>query len=438
MSRFHLHRGALPGLRLGLGALAVLLALAGCSRDAVSPKVSGALGKRDGADAAASVVDMSATTPPAGLATIGFGGENLSLWPYTGVGFDGVPRNPVNLVFVGKADPVQIRAALLALPEDHSGSPIPDFYPFNSRWSDAVGSVGTGYADGEGWVGDVIELQLGRYEYGRVHLRLYRTGKAFGSNGVWTLGTAEYEILIPNTADHEVLSWEWGKRAVIRDMLRTGLLDATAPMLETQVMSGQPTFRNIREPIYAGLPMELKYFIYGANPPAGGSPGIPTNGRAMILNVATAATVTPGTTTDAFTLTYNQVSEKPFCSTGPLDYVLLQGPVSISQTTTVDASGALQFSAALSGRLAVTPIDITANPPMPSGETFYANVSEIRSGATSGGDAWVTEQLKRVGNAGSGAQMYMTRLRVGTSGEDQYRLETRCLGPEAEATARTP
>lgn len=437
------HHRLEPGTRLGVTALTLVLALAGCSKDAVNPKVSSVLGPR-GLSASASstapahVVEMTSAQPPAGVTSIHFDGQQLSLWPYTGLSFDGTSEDPVNLVFVGKADPVAIRAALLALPEDHSGSPFPDAYPFNSRWTDATGDVQSAYADGEGWVGNVIQLQLGRYEFGRVHLRLFRTGKAFGSEGGWTLGAAHFEILIPNTADHQVLSWDLAKQAVIRDLARTGLLDASTPMSETPVISQTPSFRNIPDFIYSQLPIELKMLVFGMNPPASGSPGIPSDGKAMILHVGTAATVTPGTATDAFTLTYNQVAPKPFCSAGPLDWVLLQGPINISKTVTVDATGALQYASTLSGRLAVTPVDITANPPAPSGTTFYANVSDVQSGWINDSQAWVTAQVKRVGNPGSGAEMLMTRLRVSTEGQDQYRLETRCLGPEPKATTRTP
>jgi hypothetical protein len=432
-----------PGARLGIAALALALALAGCSKDAVSPGTSSLHGQR-ALDSQArgvepsSVVEMNSTTPPSGVTTVSFGGEQLLVWPYTGTSFDGAPQDPVNLIFVGRADPVRIRAALLALPEDHSGSPFPDVYPFNSRWTDATGDVQTAYAEGEGWIGNAIQLQLGRYEYGRVHLRLFRTGSAFGGGGVWTVGAAHFEILIPGTADHQVLSWDIAKQAVIKDLARTGLLDPAAPMQPTPAISQAPTFRNIPDFIYAGLPMELKMMVYGGNPPAGGSPGIPNDGSAMILNIASAAPVVPGTVTDAFTLEYNQAAPKPFCSTGPLDWVLLQGPVSVSKTVTVDATGALQYSSAISGRLAVTPVDITANPPAPSGGTFYANVSDVQSGWIHGAQAWVMAQVKRVGTATTGAEMLLSRLRVSTAGEDQYRLETRCLGPEAPITARTP
>lgn len=431
MSRNHRRPGSPWKVLLCFTSLVGILALAGCSKEGVK-RASDVLGP--GATATASapsvVKELSSTTPPTGLQTISFNGQQLTLWPYDGKSFDGVPENPVNLIFVGKADPVAIRAALLALPPAPAGSGMPDVFPFNSTWSDANGDVQAAYGDGEGWVGNAVQLQLGRYEYGRVHLRLFRTGKAFGSEGGWTIGAAEFEILIPNTADHQVLSWELARAAVVRDLVRTGLLDATTPMADTPVISQTPTFRNIPDYIYGPMPMDLKMLIFNGNPPNEASPGILSDGKATILHLAGSAPITPGTVTDAFTLQYGQLSPKPFCSSGPLDYVYLQGPVNLSKTVTVDASGALQYTSTILGRIAVTPMDVTANPPAPSGQTYYANVSDEQSGWINSGRAWVTQQMKRLGNPSTGAQMVMWRLRVSTDGEDQYRIETRCLGPE--------
>jgi len=174
--------------------LGVMALLAGCSQDPVRPSASSLAGSGDRSVSGAR--EITAPGPPADIATVEFGGQTLHLWPYTGGSFDGTPSDPINLVFVGKADPRAIRAALLALDGDRTAFGYPNDYPFNATWSDANGDVQTSYADGEGWVGNVIQLQLGRYEFGRVHLRLFRTGSAFGDGGVWTLGGAHFEILI--------------------------------------------------------------------------------------------------------------------------------------------------------------------------------------------------------------------------------------------------
>ena len=53
--------------------------------------------------------------PPTGLVPIAVDGHTIQAWPYTGESFNGVPSDPINLVFVGPADPAQFRAALRAL-----------------------------------------------------------------------------------------------------------------------------------------------------------------------------------------------------------------------------------------------------------------------------------------------------------------------------------
>lgn len=413
-------------------ALAALLALAGCSRNDGGPGSANVLGPRGSAAVQsvreASPLTQTSETPPAGIATVEFGGQTLHLWPYTGNSFDGTPVDPINLVFVGKADPRAIRAALLALDGNRTSFGYPDEYPFNATWSDANGDVQTTYSDGEGWVGNVVQLQLGRYEFGRVHLRLFRTGSAFGEGGVWTLGGAHFEILIPGTANHQPLSWEIARQIVVVDLMRTGLLDATNPVGETGAMSATPTYRDIPPFIYNELPQALRDLIHGPPVPVSDPVGIENDGKATILNMATAAPITPGTWNDAFTLTFDQVVPKPICNSTGSEYVHLAGPVSANTMVTVDASGLLSGTASLSGRLTVTPIDIATM--TPSGEPYYANINDTGSGIESADAASVQFMVKRIGTGDGGAQIVMSKLRVGTYGMDGYQASEKCLGPE--------
>src|SRR5882672_1229843 len=148
----------------------------GCSRDANLPG-SPALAPRLGAAARSAnwspVVLTQNGETPAGVLAVSLGSEMLKLWPYTGESMDGAPSDPVNLIFVGNADPVRIRAALLNLDGDRTTFGFPAVYPFNAKWSDAVGGVHTSYSEGEGWQASVIQLQLGSYSPVRVHLRLF-------------------------------------------------------------------------------------------------------------------------------------------------------------------------------------------------------------------------------------------------------------------------
>ena len=89
--------------------------------------------------------------------------------------------------------------------------------PFTLTWKDCIGDVQSGYADEFGWTGGVVQVGLGDYESPRFHMRLFKVGN-------WTVANAHFEILIPGTADHQVLSWELAEQRVIADIMRTGQL----------------------------------------------------------------------------------------------------------------------------------------------------------------------------------------------------------------------
>ena len=71
-----------------------------------------------------------------------------------------------------------------------------------------------------------------------------------------TLGNAHFELLIPGTTDHQVLSWELAEQLVTVDMVRSGLL-AAAPG-STAPINAAPGFRQIPAEIYNLLPAELR------------------------------------------------------------------------------------------------------------------------------------------------------------------------------------
>jgi hypothetical protein len=372
------------------------------------------------------MVTQDGSTPPAGVVGVSFGGETLDLWPYTGASFDGNPVDPVNLLFVGKADPVRIRAALLRLDGDRTGYLPPELagsYPFNARWSDAIGDVQTNYAGDEGWIGSVVQLQLGIYEPIRVHLRLFRTGTPFGDGGTWTVGAAHFEVLIPGTVNHESLSWEVAEQIVTVDLMRSGLLDPSVPLAPTDVISQTPAFRTIRKEIYNGLPEELKVLI-------GGPPGlvdapvpIPNDGRATLFHVVGEAPAQVGPTEDHYTLAFNQVIPKPVCMDAPTDLVYVTGPVEFGRTTTVDASGLYEYHERLDGHLTVTPVDGAGNL---VGTPYRAVIGDLQQGSTDPNRGWVLSELKQLAPQKGGTQMLMTKLKVGTAGKDSYTAQEQC------------
>jgi hypothetical protein len=372
-----------------------------------------------------SLIFQDGSLPPAGLVTAAFAGESLEFWPYTGVSFDGEPKDPINLVFVGEARPLQIRAALLALDGDRVAFGFPPAYPFDATWTDAIGGdVQTTYSEGNGWIGSVVQLQLGDYEPVRFHLRLFRTGSEFG-DGVWTLGGAHFEVMIPGTADHQVLSWELAQDLVVADLMRSGLLDVSAPMQPTGPIHAAPAFRDIPPEIYNGLPDDLKMLTGGPSGTVTDPVPIPSEGEATILNLAQSALVVPGSYTTTLTLTYDQYVPKPFCSGGPYDWLYVSGPVDFHVDVTVTANGRYRYRSGYTGLLQATPVDISTG--MAVGEPFQARVGGHQRGVLSSRGGRVLACDRRLTRPVGGVEIFLTRLKVSTFGRDTYHALTHCL-----------
>jgi len=351
--------------------------------------------------------------PSSDLVTVADGSGSLTFWPYTGASFDGNPSDPINLVFHGKANPVLIRAALLNLDGDRTAYGFPPVPPFDGTWSEAIGAVQTTYVDGYGWSGSVIQLQLGDYQPIRVHLRLFSASP----DGEWTLGGAHFEALIPGTDQHEVLSWMLARMVVVADLVRSGLLDpAPSP---TEVLNATPSYRAIRPEVYNGLPPELRALIGG---PAGNITDpwpLVSDGRAMMLDLAQEAAWSPGTVTQAFGIEFQQIIPKPFCSSGPADYVQVSGPVRLWREGSVDEFGVYSMHAGYQGRLEVTPV--------PSGETFRAQVSGNQSGLQEEGNFHVLSGDRRILHGAGGSELQRIQIRVGSQGRNAYSESGRCL-----------
>jgi hypothetical protein len=399
---------------------AILIFIAGCSEDVSPPS----------APSKTSDDDILSRTihdppPPDGLVTADLGGDAVTFWPYTGASFDGQTIDPINLLFAGAADPVRIRAALLALDGDRTAFGFPDAYPFNATWSDAIGDVQTSYEEEGDWLGSVLQLQLGAYDPIRWHLRLFRTGNGFSGSGVWTIAGAHFEILIPGTADHAVLSWERAEEIVVVDFIRSGLLDPTMPFVPTGVINATPTYREIPAPVYNGLPDELRAYIGGPLGQVTEPVPIPTDGKATVLNLAGAAAIVPGTVAQDFTLTYQLAVPKPFCSDGPEDWLLVEGPVHFHQTVEVRADGGYVYHSDYAGALTATPWDIVNNEPV--GEPYDAEVSSAQNGHEWHARCSVFAHDQKIGRQADGTEFLRTRLEVSTPGHKSFRLQTHCL-----------
>ncbi len=409
----------------GWALLSLILAatLVGCSED--NPLSSLAGGRAERGEELAEASEAATSPPaPAGLVTVGFGGDDITFWPYTGMDLTENGWDPINLVFAGQADPVRVRAALMALDGDRTAFGFPDAYPFNATWSDAHGDVQITYAGANGWTGSVVQLQLGTYEPVRWHLRLFQTGDAFGS-GVWTLGAAHFEVLIPGTADHQVLSWERAEEMILVDLVRTGLLDPGLPYAQSEIINAAPSWREIPAMIYNGLPEELKVYIGGPLGPVSDPVPIATDGRATILNVAVAQPVVAGTCAQDFTMTYEQVVPKPICNPSGAEWVLVTGPVEFHKTVEVTPSGHLHCDAYYQGTLIVTPWDMGTM--QPAGDPYPAEVAGEHSGQILPHRTFARSHDKRIAQHADATEMVMTWLSAGNPGVASYRMKTHCL-----------
>jgi hypothetical protein len=367
--------------------------------------------------------------PPIELATIGFLGEALTCWPYTGTLFQGVPADPINVVFTGQADPLQIRAALLALDGDRTAFGFPDAFPFNATWSDAIGDVQSNWSESENWVDNYVQLQLGAYEPVRIHLRLFRTDVPFG-NGVWTLGGAHFDVLIPGTADHQVISWEVAEQVVAVDLMRSGLLDAVNPVGNTGVINATPSFRTIPAVIYNGLPDELKMLILGPGFPdyTEDPVPIPTDGTATLLNIATAAPIVPQIFDQSFVFNYEQVIPKPFCNPDGSQYVLVTGPVSFNETCGIGTSGRYETRGGYSGTLTITPWDPIQG--VPAGDPYPAEVESHFEGFAKGQHWRMQASTRQIAEEEGGSEFVMTSMAAGSQGAEHATYRTQCLGED--------
>ncbi len=371
-------------------------------------------------DKSIEIITQNGSIQPTELVTVDFLDQSLTFYPYVATQLDEVAVDPINLVFVGEVDPVQIRSALLALDGDRTAYGFPSAYPFDQVWTDALGgSVGTTWVEEEGWVGSVIQLTIGNYETLRFHLRLYRTG----TDG-WTLGSAEFEVMIPGTADHQVLHWEIAEQIVMADLVRSGLLDADVPMMSTGLINQPGGFGEIPVEIYNMLPPELTELI-GTPPPVDNPVPIPTDGEATILNLAQSAPLVSGEFTNSITIDYDQYVPRPFCSSRPYDWLYVTGPVTFDLWVRVDQNGNYRYRSSYGGTLDAVPIDMEIGEPC--GEMFPARVGDRQHGFLNQHDAFLSSRIMRMTSESDGPQILFEDLMVHENGPKRYRSFTRCL-----------
>lgn len=358
--------------------------------------------------------------PPSPLVTVDTPQGTLELWPWTGNDFSGTPWDPVNLIFVGHVDPRALRAALMFLDGDRTAYGFPDDFPFNSTWYDAMGDVQVTYGHPNGWVGNVVQLECGEYDPIRFHFRPFDIGG-------WTIGGVHFEILIPGTTDHQVLSWELAEQIVTVDFLRSGLLDPDLPYFPTQQINDSP-WREIPPEIYNGLPIELRQAIGGPDTNVTEPVPIWTDGCATVLNVAEDFGWNAEVARQSLTINFDQVIPKPFCNGDTIQYVYVEGPVDLDQQVRIPPNGNLVSHFKAHGHLNITPVDPSTSPPTPIGDTYRAVVHQHHRGV-------ITDEVTLVSNFSLQIQIppsgpfrgrLISRLQVGPRGQNSYVLDVEC------------
>jgi len=359
------------------------------------------------------------TPAPSPLVAVAVGEQSLEFWPYTAADYSGNPKDPMNLIFIGKADPCDIRAALLALDGDRSALGMPPMPPFNSVWEDDIeGDVQATYASNSRWTPGAIQLVCGDYSQIRFHVRLFKAGD-------WTLGGVHFEVLIPGTTTHQVLSWELAEQFVIGDIMRTGLLDPDVPMIPTDQINETP-FHAIPAVVYNGLPVELRGLIGGPLDNVTEDVPIASDGHSVVLNLASRIVAEPTITNKQYVVQFDQVVPKPFCSSGPYDYVYVNGPITIAETIEFSAGGNYQATFHAEGELSVTPINPMTGEP--TAEPYTARVWETHNSVfnkgVASGASLRYQALTPFSAPGSG--WFFERFRVSSNGGNGYQLISRC------------
>lgn len=347
---------------------------------------------------------MSEPDPPSGLESIPLGGSTTAIWPYTGGDFDTV-GDPINVIFTGDASPANIRNALLA----SGGRREPPFDAFGDPWSDAVGRLQTGYADGAGWTGSALQMQCGAFQTLRFHVRVLPVGE-------FALASTHLEVRIPGTVEHQVVSWEFAAAFVEAELARSGFL--TGPATSTPQISPTPTWGEIPEVIYNGLPASLRTISKG--PPGGTKApvGIPSSGRATILDLKTAPA--QGGNQVAFDIDFDQVIPKAFCNS-PGEMILARGPFRFHKTITPVKGGGIESATTVDADLDIWP----AGSP-PGAQPWKATVADRYAVVAGGAVSLSSSSIQRLVLAPGKEQSLEETLKLRWKGQSAHTSRSSC------------
>lgn len=386
------------------GALAVGLVLAaGC--DITEPPLP------QGSPSTVTAAGQATPPAPAPLVTV----AGMEFWPFTSATLSGAPSDPMNLVFPG-VDARSVRAALVMLDGDRTAWGFPPGAPFDCTWKEAMAANQSSYATAEGWTGSAVQLECGDYMPVRFHIRMFPAGDG-------TVANAHFEVQIPGTNGHEVLSWELAQQLVTVDLARSGVL--AAPPSLSAAITPVPSFRAINPLVYNGLPDALKTLAGG---PAMALEPVPlvNDGAATILPFAGPVDGERTVARREFVLQFDQTIPKPFCVQGPLDYLHVVGPIDFRQQVVVSGSGNFITHFHAHGSLELTPVNPLTGEV--TGEALRALVAEHDRGVVTDAVTLVSTfqiQLILPKNGPAGGRLQGT-LRVGPGVSDRGGLAISC------------
>jgi hypothetical protein len=298
------------------------------------------------------------------LVTVDLAGSSLEFWPYTGrTPTLGDAADPINLVLGGSADPRVLRARLMFLDGDRTGFGMPPVFPFNCTWSDAIGGTQSTLATGHGWSGSAVQLQCGAYDPARLHLRFFGFGDL-------TVANSHFDLLIPGTTDHEVVSWELAEQIAWVDMLRLGGVPGV-----TGVINENPTYRQIQAPVFAGIPAPLLGLLLATNSilPDG---SLVNDGVAQTVVLPALPVDQDGANiaTQEVVIDFDQVIPRPFCAGGGTEFLYVTGPVTLTQRVVFTPSGNFSSQYHAKGMLDVVQINPATGDPL--SEPYRAHVNQ--------------------------------------------------------------
>ena len=369
---------------------------------------------RPGRVAAGGVTNTEAErdpAPPSGLVTVSIAGGAHTFFPYTADDFSGAPKDPINAVFAGYADPLRIRAALRRLDGNRTAFGLPAAPPFDCTWKDAIGDEQAAFGDAEAWTGSAVQLACGEYSPFRFHMRLFKQGDI-------TLAGVHMDLHIPNTNEHEAIAWELPEQVLVVDMIRTGLL-AGPPQLSAPITQS-PTFREIRLPVWNGIPTQLKALVGVL-----GGPAIPNDGRARLFDLGTAEPIVEDIVEQEFVIQFNQAIPKPFCG-GPNDYLFVTGPIYFRGVARVTPGGTYHRESLATAELVATPVNPLTGQSI--GAPLNAKVSDDHAATLNAGGAVArARRLQQLFNAAGVLQASKDdRISAGTIGHDRFVSDVYC------------